>query len=149
MIKLSLLSSDWIRLSEWETQQPDCSLTVDVLRYHQVRFIRQFLVIFSKYENKGNQKKYEKLTLFSFQKILDSILNAENTLADIPSWLPINIMAYVGQRVQIRTLFGADLLSAFVAHAAWADENVSSHPVRTFYTDHLTFKIPFENRLNI
>ena len=36
MLKLSLLSSDWIRLSDWETKQPNFTPTVDVLRYHQV-----------------------------------------------------------------------------------------------------------------
>lgn len=38
MMKWSLLSSNWIRLSDWETQQSHFTLTVDVLRYHQVSF---------------------------------------------------------------------------------------------------------------
>lgn len=38
MIRLSLLSSDWIRLSQWEMQQADFTPTTKVLQYHQVSF---------------------------------------------------------------------------------------------------------------
>lgn len=37
MVRLSLLSSDWIRLSNWEAQQSRWSRTREVLQYHQVR----------------------------------------------------------------------------------------------------------------
>lgn len=40
MVKLALLSSDWIRLSDWEMKQSNFTPTVDVLRYHQVRFMK-------------------------------------------------------------------------------------------------------------
>lgn len=36
MLNSSLLSSNWIRLSDWEAKQPNFTLTIDVLRYHQV-----------------------------------------------------------------------------------------------------------------
>lgn len=35
MLKLALKSSDWIRLSEWETQQEGWSRTKNTLQYHQ------------------------------------------------------------------------------------------------------------------
>lgn len=40
MMKLALLSSDWIRLSDWETKQSNFTPTVELLRYHQVNFER-------------------------------------------------------------------------------------------------------------
>lgn len=36
MIKIGLQSSDWIRLSEWETQQEEWTRTRLTLQYHQV-----------------------------------------------------------------------------------------------------------------
>lgn len=36
MIELSLQSSDWIRLSQWETSQLEWTSTLNVLEYHQV-----------------------------------------------------------------------------------------------------------------
>lgn len=40
MIRMSLLSSDWIRLSEWQMQQPALKNDDfdDVLNYYQVHF---------------------------------------------------------------------------------------------------------------
>lgn len=36
MIELSLLTSEWIRLSDWESKQNTWMPTLDVLQYHQV-----------------------------------------------------------------------------------------------------------------
>lgn len=36
MMKLALQSSDWIKLSTWETQQEGWTRTRDILQYHQV-----------------------------------------------------------------------------------------------------------------
>lgn len=41
MIRLALQSSDWIKLSDWESRQETWSKTKQVLQYHQV-----FLTIF-------------------------------------------------------------------------------------------------------
>lgn len=38
LVRLSLLSSDWIRQSDWEMQQDEWTPTDIVLRYHQVNF---------------------------------------------------------------------------------------------------------------
>lgn len=38
MIRLSLLSFDWIQLSHWEMPQADFKQTIEVLQYHQVSF---------------------------------------------------------------------------------------------------------------
>lgn len=35
MLKLALQTSNWIRISEWETQQEDWTRTRNVLQYHQ------------------------------------------------------------------------------------------------------------------
>ncbi len=37
MLKLSLESSDWLQLSNWESEQKEWSTTYDVLQYHHVR----------------------------------------------------------------------------------------------------------------
>ncbi|XP_068604570.1 nicotinamide/nicotinic acid mononucleotide adenylyltransferase 3 [Brachionichthys hirsutus] len=37
MAKLALLSSDWVAVDEWESQQPDWTETVVTMRYHQER----------------------------------------------------------------------------------------------------------------
>lgn len=42
MIKIGLQSSDWIRLSEWETQQEEWTRTRLTLQYHQVLFVVTF-----------------------------------------------------------------------------------------------------------
>ena len=39
MSKIALQTSDWIRLSDWETQQEQWTRTRLTLQYHQVRFI--------------------------------------------------------------------------------------------------------------
>lgn len=36
MIKMTLLSSEWIRLSNWEIEQKNWTKTLEVLKYHQV-----------------------------------------------------------------------------------------------------------------
>lgn len=36
MIKIGLKTSDWIHLSDWETQQEEWTRTRQVLQYHQV-----------------------------------------------------------------------------------------------------------------
>lgn len=38
LVRLSLLSSDWIRQSDWEMHQDQWTPTDIVLRYHQVNF---------------------------------------------------------------------------------------------------------------
>lgn len=41
MAKLALQSSDWIRVDEWESQQPDWTETVVTMRYHYNNFLQK------------------------------------------------------------------------------------------------------------
>ncbi|TMS09422.1 Nicotinamide/nicotinic acid mononucleotide adenylyltransferase 3 [Larimichthys crocea] len=42
MAKLALQSSDWVKVDEWESQQPDWTETVVTMRYHYGRILEQF-----------------------------------------------------------------------------------------------------------
>lgn len=57
----------------------------------------------------------------------------QNDLLGIPNWLPKNITAFRGEYVQIRILYGADILDSFVAkkqsigsntQSSWTDQEV-------------------------
>lgn len=70
------------------------------------------------------------------QSYLDSILKIDenqNVSLEIPNWLPTNITEYRGQYVQIRILYGADILNSFLTRkrsmdpnscASWTDQEV-------------------------
>ncbi|KAJ0059339.1 hypothetical protein NL108_015909 [Boleophthalmus pectinirostris] len=42
MAKLALQTSDWIRVDEWESQQPDWTETVVTMRYHYNRILQEY-----------------------------------------------------------------------------------------------------------
>lgn len=61
MLKLSLQTSNWIRLSEWETQQEGWTRTRNTLQYHQ-----------------------------NYLNSIIRDLNGTNT-SSLPSWIPENV----------------------------------------------------------
>lgn len=79
------------------------------------------------------------------QKTLNSSLDSESKSANIPNWLPNGIKTYVGQSVQIRILYGADILNCFVARAAWTDEEVHHEDEKYKVSAH--FPLPIQKRL--
>lgn len=109
MVKLGLQTSEWIRLSDWETLQVEWTRTRQVLQYHQ-NYINSFLM-----DSKGN-----------------------NNSGYIPSWLPMNLLKNSGtDQIQVKLLCGADLLESFATPGLWKDEDVSveQEDMHFFYTD--------------
>lgn len=112
MVNLSILSSEWIRLSEWECKQTQWTSTREVLQYHQLRILKPEL--------------YWPLSLFCFQNQLNSILNDDNEHnKNIASWIPSNINEIRGQRVHVKLLCGADLLESFANEEQWSHAEVN------------------------
>ncbi|XP_055313314.1 nicotinamide/nicotinic acid mononucleotide adenylyltransferase 3-like isoform X2 [Sitodiplosis mosellana] len=98
MVKISLQTSDWIRLSDWEcNEQSDWTRTRISLQYHQ-NYINSVLN--------------------------DSTTNGVS--GTIPSWLPPNIYKYKGDRVQVKLLCGADLLESFATPKLWKDDDIEA-----------------------
>uniref|UniRef100_A0A336LCD5 Nicotinamide-nucleotide adenylyltransferase n=1 Tax=Culicoides sonorensis TaxID=179676 RepID=A0A336LCD5_CULSO len=96
MVKLGLQTSDWVRLSDWETLQAEWTRTRQVLQYHQ-NYINSFLM-----DSKGN-----------------------NNSGYIPSWLPANLVKNAGtDNVQVKLLCGADLLESFATPGLWKEEDI-------------------------
>lgn len=99
MLRLALKSSNWIRLSDWESKQQKWSRTRSVLQYHQ------------NYMN----------------NYLHSIDDMENMNAGDPyiatDWLPSKL-AERRDPIRLKLLCGADLLESFSVPDLWADEDV-------------------------
>ncbi|XP_058120967.1 nicotinamide/nicotinic acid mononucleotide adenylyltransferase 1 isoform X2 [Anopheles coustani] len=96
MIKIGLKSSDWIHLSDWETQQEEWTRTRQVLQYHQ-NYINSYL------------------------KDTNGTINNQH----IPAWIPEGIKKTAGQ-VQLKLLCGADLLESFATPGLWKDEDLEA-----------------------
>uniref|UniRef100_A0A182K166 Cytidyltransferase-like domain-containing protein n=1 Tax=Anopheles christyi TaxID=43041 RepID=A0A182K166_9DIPT len=96
MIKIGLKSSDWIHLSDWETQQEEWTRTRQVLQYHQ-NYINSYL------------------------KDTNGTINNQH----IPAWIPEGIKRTAGQ-VQLKLLCGADLLESFATPGLWKDEDLEA-----------------------
>ncbi|XP_053662862.1 uncharacterized protein LOC128711994 [Anopheles marshallii] len=96
MIKIGLKSSDWIHLSDWETQQEEWTRTRQVLQYHQ-NYINSYL------------------------KDTNGTINNQH----IPAWIPEGIKRTGGQ-VQLKLLCGADLLESFATPGLWKDEDLEA-----------------------
>ncbi|XP_050100171.1 nicotinamide/nicotinic acid mononucleotide adenylyltransferase 3 isoform X1 [Anopheles aquasalis] len=96
MIKIGLKSSEWIRLSDWETQQEEWTRTRQVLQYHQ-NFINSYL------------------------KDTNGTINNQH----IPAWIPEGIKKTAGQ-VHLKLLCGADLLESFATPGLWKDEDLEA-----------------------
>lgn len=96
MVKLSLQTSNWIRLSDWEcNHQNQWTRTRVSLQHHQ------------NYLN----------------SLLNDINGTVNEM--IPSWVPDNIAKYKGERIQVKLLCGADLLESFSVKNLWDPKDVS------------------------
>uniref|UniRef100_A0A182VV24 Cytidyltransferase-like domain-containing protein n=1 Tax=Anopheles minimus TaxID=112268 RepID=A0A182VV24_9DIPT len=96
MLKIGLKSSDWIHLSDWETQQEEWTRTRQVLQYHQ-NYINSYL------------------------KDTNGTINNQH----IPAWIPEGIKRSGGQ-VQLKLLCGADLLESFATPGLWKDEDLEA-----------------------
>lgn len=94
MLRLGLQSSDWIRVSEWETRQSGWTKTRVALQYHQ-NYINSFL-------NDG--------------------LNGDVTDSELSNWVP-NLEKSSGP-VQLKLLCGADLLESFSVPNLWDPDDV-------------------------
>lgn len=95
MIQISLRTSEWIRLSDWEcNEQTEWTRTKISLQYHQ------------NYIN----------------SILSDTESTDNS--NLPEWIPDNIKDYEGENVQVKLLCGADLLESFSVPGLWLDEDV-------------------------
>ena len=49
MVKIALRTSDWIRLSDWETQREEWTRTRLTLQYHQVILVKYVQLLSVKY----------------------------------------------------------------------------------------------------
>uniref|UniRef100_A0A182MJF6 Cytidyltransferase-like domain-containing protein n=1 Tax=Anopheles culicifacies TaxID=139723 RepID=A0A182MJF6_9DIPT len=96
MLKIGLKTSDWIHLSDWETQQEEWTRTRQVLQYHQ-NYINSYL------------------------KDTNGTINNQH----IPAWIPEGIKRTGGQ-VQLKLLCGADLLESFATPGLWKDEDLEA-----------------------
>uniref|UniRef100_U5ETA0 Nicotinamide-nucleotide adenylyltransferase n=1 Tax=Corethrella appendiculata TaxID=1370023 RepID=U5ETA0_9DIPT len=100
MIKIALQTSDWIRLSDWETQQDGWTRTRQSLQYHQ------------NYLN-------------SYLKEMNGTLNSNNNQY-LPDWLPENIRTITSDHVQVKLLCGADLLQSFSVPGLWDEDDLEA-----------------------
>lgn len=100
MIRLGLQSSDWIRLSDWETRQEGWTRTRVSLQYHQ-NYINSYLN--------------------------DDMSEQDDTVdLQLPSWLPDDVNnRSPGGPVQLKLLCGADILESFSSPNVWDPEDVS------------------------
>lgn len=114
MIKGTLQTSDWIRLSDWECKQDNWTRTRISLQYHQVKI---FLINLAHCDFTVNTTFY--------QNYANSYINDINGTVNevVPSWLPDNIKDVNGN-VQVKLLCGADLLESFSVPGLWAQEDV-------------------------
>ncbi|XP_049304427.1 nicotinamide/nicotinic acid mononucleotide adenylyltransferase 1 isoform X2 [Bactrocera dorsalis] len=96
MLRLALRTSNWIRVSDWELQQPQWTPTVDVLQYHKDCI------------NNVMKEKVEGRR--------DSVL---------PEWLPAEVTQREDE-VHVRFLAGADLLATFADTQLWTNEEVET-----------------------
>lgn len=100
MIRLGLQTSDWIRLSDWETRQDGWTRTRMSLQYHQ-NYINSYI----------NDDLQE---------------NEDTTDLQLPQWLPHmqNHRLQSSGPVQLRLLCGADILESFSVPNLWDPEDV-------------------------
>lgn len=115
MINLSL-SSDWIRISDWEINQDKWTRTAEVLQYHQV-----WIIFYPRMVRWGFN-----WISFHFQNHLNSILSdkSKHWLENRPDWAPLRIDHLRGQQVRVKLLCGSDLLESFANRNLWIDTEV-------------------------
>lgn len=97
MARLALHNSDWIKVSDWESNQETWTRTRQTLQYHQNKV--NSLLNHSNYEYDMNEDDHR--------------------------WIPDN-MRNNNSPVQIKLLCGADLLESFGTPGLWSDEDIES-----------------------
>lgn len=146
MIKIGLQSSDWIRLSEWETQQEEWTRTRMTLQYHQ-NYINSYL----KDSNSINDQQIPSWVPEGLNKItghvqLKLLCGADllESFATPGLWKDEDLEAIIGQHGLVvisragsnpeQFIFNSDLLSRFRRNITivtnWVTNDVSSTLVR-------------------
>ncbi|XP_050675062.1 nicotinamide/nicotinic acid mononucleotide adenylyltransferase 1 isoform X2 [Leptidea sinapis] len=110
MLKLSLKSSSWVKVSEWETQQAGWSRTRVSLQYHQ--------------DTINKHKSSHNLNEDPPSWLPDDILNVNNI--DEPDNLNQMLNGNVSDDVTVKLLCGADLLESFATPGLWSDEDLET-----------------------
>jgi nicotinamide mononucleotide adenylyltransferase len=114
MLKLAVETSNWINVSEWETQQEGWSRTAESLQFHKVNIINMFVKFAITF--------FDLYYFISFQKALNDVNSEYNWAKKIQGNLldrefPLNI--------NLKLLCGADLIESFAVPGLWKDEDVS------------------------
>lgn len=146
MIKIGLQSSDWIRLSDWETQQEEWTRTRMTLQYHQ-NYINSYL----KDSNSINEQQIPSWVPDGLNKItghvqLKLLCGADllESFATPGLWKDEDLEAIIGQHGLVvisragsnpeQFIFNSDLLSRFRRNITivtnWVTNDVSSTLVR-------------------
>ncbi|XP_065079021.1 uncharacterized protein LOC135702003 isoform X1 [Ochlerotatus camptorhynchus] len=163
MIKIGLQSSDWIRLSEWETQQEEWTRTRLTLQYHQ-NFVNSYL----KDSNNRNDQHIPswipeglKKTAGHVQMKLLCGADLLESFATPGLWKDEDIEAIVGQHGIVvvsraganaeQFIFNSDLLSRYRRNITivtnWITNDVSSTLVRRLLNRGLSVKYLLDDYL--
>ncbi|XP_058826277.1 nicotinamide/nicotinic acid mononucleotide adenylyltransferase 3 isoform X2 [Topomyia yanbarensis] len=156
MIKIALQSSDWIRLSEWETQQEEWTRTRLTLQYHQ-NFINSYL----KDSNNINEQQIPAWIPTGLKKTsshvqLKLLCGADllESFATPGLWKDEDIEAIVGQHGIVvvsragsnpeQFIFNSDILSRYRKNITivtnWVTNDVSSTLVRRLLSRGMSIK---------
>ncbi|XP_058454274.1 nicotinamide/nicotinic acid mononucleotide adenylyltransferase 3 isoform X2 [Malaya genurostris] len=156
MIKLSLQSSEWIRLSEWETQQEEWTRTRLTLQYHQ-NYINSYM----KDSNSINEQQIPSWVPAELQKnnghIQLKLLCGADLLESFSTpglWKDEDIEAIVGQHGIVvisragsnpeQFIFNSDILSRYRRNITivtnWVTNDVSSTLVRRLLSRSMSVK---------
>ncbi|XP_049880813.1 nicotinamide/nicotinic acid mononucleotide adenylyltransferase 1 isoform X2 [Pectinophora gossypiella] len=109
MLKLALRSSQWIKVSEWETQQGGWTRTRVSMQYHQDTINSHLYPVIDNAEPPS--------------WLPDDILNVNSDMCDRESDID---KLHDGERVTIKLLCGADLLESFATPGLWSDEDLET-----------------------
>ncbi|XP_050338179.1 nicotinamide/nicotinic acid mononucleotide adenylyltransferase 1-like [Bactrocera neohumeralis] len=96
MLRLALRTSNWIRVSDWELQQPQWTPTVDVLKHHKD----------------------------SISNVMKDKVEGRRDLV-LPEWLSPEVTERT-EEVHLKFLAGADLLETFADPQLWTKEEVET-----------------------
>ncbi|KAJ2941594.1 hypothetical protein O0L34_g14648 [Tuta absoluta] len=108
MLKLALRSSQWIKVSEWETQQTGWTRTKISMQYHQDTINNCIAPVI---DNNTDPPSW----------LPDDILNLNNDMCDRDGSIEGN-----KDRVTVKLLCGADLLESFATPGLWSDEDLET-----------------------
>ncbi|KAL4231680.1 Nicotinamide/nicotinic acid mononucleotide adenylyltransferase 1 [Mactra antiquata] len=107
MVKLALKTSRWVRLDTWESEQPQWSTTVKVLRHHKTILDNQSNTTIKCTPSKKRKKDMKNED--NIEKGSPTISNNKDTCKD---------------NVQLKLLCGGDLLESFAVPGLWAEEDI-------------------------